>query len=517
MEVTSRTTLPEQNANDERVAKDELAIAKANRVVVRNEAEKRKRLYAVLKDEVAEFKKETGNEPTNIAKQRDAAKKAVKEIKTDLNELEELYSTAVENYKRARENNGADDLAVELQEEQLQDNLDIAESNLTALREYLAETKTVHGNLAARYKEEKTPELKTEVKIQKKRFELTKEDIEKAKDEIRDLKTKKNDGGMQEISDDEDTDVNLDDDGLFVDEDAGYQSEKSDEDDEDVDPEDLWSPTLARKRAGLRKDVFRIEGYRDGRPAKVITGRGPPNASSFRLENESDYAVDRKTDIDITKNRKGDSKINGKWEFGKNNLPVIQGVALPPNNSVQSVKPIPKVPYGEFQRRATPTAVRVKWYLGNNSYVKCWETRSTIRRIWGRVQGDIAIYEAAIFQEERYEQWQSGHRGNTGRSPSAQPASAQVHFDINDDDSRVDNDDKPQKVGKTKKNKEPKIKKEPGEEAQKPAETAVNAMQIFEARWCKRNNIDQAKMSMEDEYQFTKDWAEILKAEARRG
>ncbi|OBT52381.1 hypothetical protein VE04_07211 [Pseudogymnoascus sp. 24MN13] len=493
MEVTSKITLPEQNAKDERDAQDELNIAKGNRVDLRNEAEKRKRLYATLKDEVAEFKKETGKEPTNIAKERDAAKKAVNEIKTELNEAEETYSKAVENYKKARENNGADDLAVEVEEERLQDDLDIAEGNLAILREYLAETKTVHGNLAARYKEGKTPKLKTEVKIQKKRFESTKEDIEMAKNEIRDLKMKQNDGEMQEVSDGEDANENLNDDGLFVSGDEDDQSEQSDKDDEDIDPEDIWSPALARKRAGLGKDVFRIEGYRDGRPAKVITGRGPLNASSFRLENASDYAVDRKTDTDITKNRIGDEKIGGKWQFGKQNLPVIQGIALPPGGSAESVVPIPKVPYGTFQQRAVPTAIKVKWWLGDNSYVKCWETRSTIRRVFGRVQGDIAIYEAAKFQEKRYTEWLSGHRRDTGRSPSARPSGSQVHFDLSDDDNDGDSDDKPQKVDKTKnKQGERKIKKEPGEdelgeptqpaELTQPAETTQGAMDIFEAR-----------------------------------
>ncbi|OBT82855.1 hypothetical protein VE02_09905 [Pseudogymnoascus sp. 03VT05] len=348
--------------------------------------------------------------------QRDAAKKAVNEIKTELNEAEETYSEAVENYKKARENNGADDLAVEVQEERLQDDLDIAEGNLAILREYLAETKTVHGNLAARYKAEKTPKLKTEVKIQQKRLEVTKEDIQKAKNEIKELKIKQNDGELLDITEDEDVEENLGDDGLFVNDlsDEGFKSDngnKSNKDDEDIDLEDIWSPTLARKRAGLGKDVFRIKGFRDGRPAKVITRRGPLNASSFRLENESDYAVDRKTDIDITKNRIGDEKIGGKFQYGKQNLLVIQGVALPPGGS-ESVKPIPKVPYGTFQQRAVPTAIKVKWWLGNNQYKKCWETRSTIRRVFGRAQGDIAIYEAAIFQEKRYEEWLTGHRGD---------------------------------------------------------------------------------------------------------
>ncbi|KFY49965.1 hypothetical protein V495_00401 [Pseudogymnoascus sp. VKM F-4514 (FW-929)] len=545
-------TIPEQNAKLEKDAEDDLEVAKGNRFDLRTESEKRKRLYTALKDEVAEFKKETGREPTNIAKQRDDAKKAVTEIKTELTESEEKYATAVKNYKKAREDNGADDLAIEVQEEGLQDDLEIAEGNLAGLREFLAETKTVHSNLSARYKDEKTPELKTEVKIQKKRFDVTKKDIQEAKNEINELKIKQN-GELPEWIDDEDADVNLDEDldedGLFVDQpqDEGYASEKneSDEDDRDIDPEDIWSPALARKRAGLGKDVFRIEGYRDGRPAKVITGRGPPNASSFRLENESDYAVDRERDIDITKDRIGEKKIGGKFRYGRQNLPVIQGVALPPGKLVESVKPIPKVPYGTFQQRAAPTAIKIKWWLGNNSYVKCWETRSTVRRVFGRVQGDIAIHEAAIFQETRYEEWLSGHRGDTGRSPSAQPSSSQVHFDISDDDTDGENDDKPQKVDKTKmKQRKPKIKTEPGEEelseeepaevtqkpakkkaqkpakkAQKPAEKALNgiSMQIFEARWCKRNNIDPAEMTMEDDHQFLKDWQKVLESEDERG
>ncbi|OBT82517.1 hypothetical protein VE02_09595 [Pseudogymnoascus sp. 03VT05] len=473
---------------NERDAKDDLDVAKGNRLDLRNEAEKRKRLYTTLKAEVAEYVKETGSRPTNIAKQRDAAKKAVNEIKTELNEAEETYSEAVENYKKARENNRADDLAVE--------------GNLAILREYLAETKTVHGNLAARYKAEKTPELKTEVKIQQKRLEVTKEDIQKAKNEIKELKIKQNDGELPDITEDEDVEENLGDDGLFVNDlsDEGFESDngnKSNKDDEDIDPEDIWSPALARKRAGLGKDVFRIEGFRDGRPAKVITGRGPLNALSFRLENESDYAVDRKTDIDITKNRIGDEKIGGKFQYGKQNLPVIQGVALPPGGS-ESVKPIPKVPYGTFQQRAVPTAIKVKWWLGNNQYKKCWETRSTIRRVFGRAQGDIAIYEAAIFQEKRYEEWLTGHRGDTDRSPSAQPSSSQ-------------------NVGKTKKKQGgPKIKKEPAEKEpaeKEPAEMAPSAMEIFEARWCKRRNITPAKMTMADDFEFTNDWQKFEKAQ----
>lgn len=526
-------TILEQNAKDEKEAQDDYEVAKGNRLALRTELEKEKRLYTTLKNEIAEFKKETGNEPPNIAKDRDDTKKKVTVLQTELNESEEKYSTAVANYRKARENNGAaDDLATEVQEERLQDDLEIAEGNLQSLKEYLTETKTVHSNLSARYKDEKTPELKTAVKAQKKRFEITKEDIQKAKIEIRELKIKQNDGELPERSDDEDADENLDDGGLFVDQpsDEGYESEKSeksdeDEDDKDMDPEDIWSPALARKRAGLGKDVFRLEGFREGRPAKVITGRGPPNASSFRLENESDYAVDRKRDINITKNRLGDKNIDGKWQYGKQNLPVIQGVALPPDKSVESVKPIPKVPYGNFQRRATPTAIKIKWWVGNSNYVKCWETRSTVRRIFGRIQGDIAIYEAAIFQEKRYEEWLSGHRGDTGRSPSAQPSSSQVHFDLSDDDTDGENDDKPQKVDKTKKKqREPKIKTEPGEEepgeeepadmtrkpskkAQKPTEMD---MDIFEARWCRRNNIDPEKMTMADDYQFLTAWKRVL-------
>jgi hypothetical protein len=131
----------------------------------------------------------------------------------------------------------------------------------------------------------------------------------------------------------------------------------------------------------------------------------------------------------------------------------------------------------------------------------------------------------------------SGHRGNTGRSPSAPPSSSQVHFDISDDDSDGDNDDKPQKVGKTKKKQgEPKIKKEPGEEepaeptqkpaeltqkpakkARKPVEKArkpveMTAMDIFAARWSKRKGIDPEDMTIEEEFQFATDWAEVLKA-----
>ncbi|KFY29980.1 hypothetical protein V494_08343 [Pseudogymnoascus sp. VKM F-4513 (FW-928)] len=179
IEATSRTTLLEENANDKRATKDKLNIAKSNQKLVCNEATKRKRLYATLKGKVAEFMEETGNEPTNIIKLRDDAKKDLKEIKTELEESKEKYSTAVENYKRA-----------------------------------------FHNNLAARYKEEKTPELKIEVKIQKKRFKITKGDIKKAKDEIRELKIKQNSSELLDVSDDDNNKDNndiLNNNGLFVD------------------------------------------------------------------------------------------------------------------------------------------------------------------------------------------------------------------------------------------------------------------------------------------------------------
>ncbi|OBT40116.1 hypothetical protein VE00_10852 [Pseudogymnoascus sp. WSF 3629] len=160
---------------NEKDAKDDLVVAKVNRLKLRTKAEKRKRLYTTLKDEVAEYMKETGEEPTNIAKARDDVKKAVKVIKTKLNEAEEEYATVVSNYKKAYENNGADDLAVK-----------------------------------------------------KKHLEVTKEDIQKAKDEIRELKIKQNNGKLLDVSNDEDVD-----DGLFV------NQSLDEEDNEDIDLEDI--------------------------------------------------------------------------------------------------------------------------------------------------------------------------------------------------------------------------------------------------------------------------------------
>jgi tetratricopeptide (TPR) repeat protein len=570
--MNSNETIPQQNAREEKEAKATLEAAKGNRLEVSVEAEKRNYSYTALQNEVAAYLEEQGREPPNIAQDRDKAKAAVDEIKADLAEAKKDYSTALESYKKALEKNGADGADVEVQHEGIRADIEIANGNLEMLKEFRDQAITRHKNFAARYKEEKTPNLKTEVEVQRKRYEVTKKEIEDLKKEIKGLEIQLSDGDLPDRADDEDSD-----DGLFVPEGDGSVSDPvnltsdvlppvlppvwppvlprvnltpkiniTDADDEDptIDPEDIWSPALARKRAGLGKDVFRIEGYRDGRPAKVVTGRGPPNASSFRLENESDYPVDRLKDKNITENRIGDEKSSDKkWVYGKQNLPVIQGVALPPNNSVQSVEPIPKVAYGMFQRRAIPIAIKVKWWV-DGAYVKCWETRSTIRRVFGKGQGDIAIYEAAVFQEKRYEEWLSGDRGNTGRSPSVQPPSSQLHVELSDDDDGDDNGDdeledggeveikqevqeagpvKTTKAGPVKTTKAAPVKRTkaapvkttkavPVKTTKAILETTLSPMDIFEARWCKRRNIDPANMSDEDDMQFMRDWQKLQTA-----
>ena len=78
--------------------------------------------------------------------------------------------------------------------------------------------------------------------------------------------------------------------------------------------------------------------------------------------------------------------------------------------------------------------------------------------------------------------------------------------------------DKPQKVGRTnKKNKKPKIKKEPGEEepadtTQKPAEKEPSAMEMYETVWCRRNKIAPEDMTEEDDYEFSQAWEKVFRS-----
>ena len=203
------------------------------------------------------------------------------------------------------------------------------------------------------------------------------------------------------------------------------------------DPEDLYSPAIARKRAGKAPDKFRLEGYRGlGRGTTAVTGRGPKNSTSYRLERLSGLGgIGLEDHIpDITQNRWGEMRRKEKYNkshlYGIHNKPQIQGVAWFYRDSEKEplnlLIPIPRDERRKRKREGTLTpseakrvemAIKVKWRIeGTKKY--SWETRSTIRRIFTDDIGDTFIYEAAKVQEEKYEAWQNGERVGLERSPS---------------------------------------------------------------------------------------------------
>ena len=211
----------------------------------------------------------------------------------------------------------------------------------------------------------------------------------------------------------------------------------NDPEEDSDDPEDLYSPAIARKRAGKAPDKFRLEGYRGlGRGTTAVTGRGPKNSTSYRLERLSGLGgIGLEDHIpDITQNRWGEMRRKEKYNkshfYGIHNKPQIQGVAWFYRDSekepLNMLIPIPRDERRKRKREGTLTpseakrvevAIKVKWRI-NGTKKYSWETRSTIRRIFTDDIGDTFIYEAAKVQEEKYEAWQNGERVGLERSPS---------------------------------------------------------------------------------------------------
>ncbi|KAM3064708.1 hypothetical protein ACMFMF_011800 [Clarireedia jacksonii] len=192
------------------------------------------------------------------------------------------------------------------------------------------------------------------------------------------------------------------------------------------DEADIWSPGMKIKPEN-NSDVT-VEFYKAmGRNSfRLLTQRGPPNASSYRMERErdADCSFSPEHCTDLVQARNGDHRT---WVFEKKHARAIQGVApfldgasIPLDADWDMIhdwlKPLPK----KSGSRAIDVQVLVKWEI-KGKLIKSWETRTTIRRLWGHDRADKAIYDAFEYQETRYEEYLSGARKATEKSPTPGP------------------------------------------------------------------------------------------------
>lgn len=257
------------------------------------------------------------------------------------------------------------------------------------------------------------------------------------------------------------------------------------------DLEDLWSPEIARNKAGLAPDQFRMEGWKGGRAKTIIIGRGPENASSFRMERESAVGtvLEENRVPDITLGRFGEMKYNKKFMYGKSNNPIIQGVAWFTggiDDPLSLLVPVPKPKTlqttVDSKKKRLELAIKIKWVI-EGVKVKSWETRTTIRRLWGLDTGDQYIYEAAKEQERRYAEWQKGERPALARSPTPGVVPA-----MEPDPNTINSLLKPRLDPVIIK---PKTK---------------SPMMEYKEMWCELNDIDTGDMEEQDQARFLQAW-----------
>ncbi|CAJ2508681.1 Uu.00g137070.m01.CDS01 [Anthostomella pinea] len=245
------------------------------------------------------------------------------------------------------------------------------------------------------------------------------------------------------------------------------KTDVDDDGEETVSPQDILeelSPGSNHNDDGDVKHVGWVPGVR-GVP-HVIVQYGPQSVSRYRMKRQSDVSTPLIKDEarNLSANRPGENKINGRYEFTKGCIKGIQGVAwVHPDNDEDPLKLLNPKNWprkGEGKRRTTPyTLVKVKLLNGYKDgvpqYVKSWETRSTVRRLWSVSypppttdimmgdkilipknqsikSADVAIIMAAKRFEEKYQKYRTEEgKGGEERSPSPDPA-LKIGMEVNE-------------------------------------------------------------------------------------
>ena len=166
-------------------------------------------------------------------------------------------------------------------------------------------------------------------------------------------------------------------------------------------------------------------GWRTGGRGRdmVLVQWGPPNARIYK-EISMNYCPPSygKHNLPcLTNDRVGDQKHDGVYEYGRGNKPILQGIAFAyPSTEEHPEKFLHPDTKG---KRYIPGSYLIKWTEGSGMSFRTWETRTTVRRVWGGnpKRADLAILEGFLKAQTRYNEWKQGQRGSKDQSPTPDP------------------------------------------------------------------------------------------------
>jgi hypothetical protein len=203
--------------------------------------------------------------------------------------------------------------------------------------------------------------------------------------------------------------------GLFVSETSDGES---DEEDEDFDP-----PTVTRQAQSIGTRSVAWLSTRLGPAKQFINMYGKRSHARYRLEPfaaTTEYEANPpKEDESCAENRPGEAKDGRVFRYNGRHAVEIHGVAFRSNGGAASrqdleqINPDSKKPGSRYPH----TYVRISWKIGDDT-VRSWETRTTLRRCWGKDVADKGIYQAALQCENRYAEATGNDHIGGSRSPS---------------------------------------------------------------------------------------------------
>lgn len=168
---------------------------------------------------------------------------------------------------------------------------------------------------------------------------------------------------------------------------------------------------------GLKKDEhFQTVGWYYRQTRYFINRYGPKSASRYRIENFSDPSYTSPDEEKVTQGRCGMEKLNGHWQYSRRHVAGVFGIAYPSISGIDRKDLNLINPAFVKNWNSVPTRGLVVWNT-EKGVRKCWETRTTLRRIFGSNNiTDNQIYAAAQEAEDNYEV-RTGNRPARSVSP----------------------------------------------------------------------------------------------------
>ncbi|PCD24115.1 hypothetical protein FGRA07_11391 [Fusarium graminearum] len=180
------------------------------------------------------------------------------------------------------------------------------------------------------------------------------------------------------------------------------------ETDDKDDPEIIDPEALNGFSANGKKDCTTV-----GRTTKnrYINAYGRKHHCIYKLEDfpQSGCEVDKLPVINGYGKQLGPKKNGGKWVYGPQHVAGVYGIAYQDNVEDDIIGVAALDPKTNNKSPWTTTYILVGWRDPNdqNIVTRCWETRTTARRLW-KTRADKLIYNGACQAQMRYENARQG-------------------------------------------------------------------------------------------------------------